>query len=86
MLANSFISTFAESIQKLKMTNVTTLIPTKSDVELAAEFKERLIEVYTPLLKLLDEVDKAGFVCSIGTNKNAFGKQQIVQMIIAKHY
>lgn len=66
--------------------NITTLVPTKSDQELANEFKSRIAEAHEPLLKLLDEIDKAGFYASVGVGKNAFGKYQIMQLQLVKNF
>ncbi|MDE2022103.1 MAG: hypothetical protein KGI71_04330 [Patescibacteria group bacterium] len=62
------------------------LIPTKPDVELAAEFKARIVEAYKPILTLLDEVEAAGFQAHINTSKGALGKQVITQLTIVKVY
>lgn len=64
--------------------NVATLVPTKSDQELADDFKRKIEEVYKPLIALLDEIDKAGFRANVGCGKNAFGRYQIVQLELVK--
>lgn len=64
--------------------NVATLVPTKSDGDLAEEFKERVIEAYKPLIEICNEMDKHGFQMQAGIGKNAFGKYQIVQLSLVK--
>jgi hypothetical protein len=66
--------------------NGLSIVPGKPDVELAAEFKDRIVEVYGPILKLLDEINDAGFQVSISTTKGALGKQVIASLTIAKVY
>lgn len=69
------------------MTNeIAKLVVTKPDAERAEEFKQRLVEAYSPILQLLDEVDAAGFECQIQTTKGALGKQMIAQLRIVKVY
>jgi hypothetical protein len=48
--------------------NVATLVPTKSDADVATEFKRRAIELYEPVLQLLNEAHAAGFEISISSN------------------
>lgn len=45
---------------------VARLVTTKSDVDLAVEFKKRLVAVYEPVMRLVDEIEAAGFSCAIG--------------------
>lgn len=66
--------------------NITQLVPTKSDSELAQELKAKVEEVYAPLLALLNEYDKHGFNVQAGVGKNAFGKYHIVQLQVIKVY
>ncbi len=66
--------------------NITTLVPTKSDKELAEELKEKVAEAYKPFLELLNEYDKYGLNVQAGVGKNAFGKYAIVQLQVLKVY
>ena len=66
--------------------NVATLIPTKSDADLAAEFKKRAIEVYEPVLQLLNEANAAGFEIGIGSGLTPIGKHMITALRVAKVY
>jgi hypothetical protein len=65
---------------------VATLVPTKSDGEVAAEFKKRAIEVYEPVLQLLNEANDAGFEISINSGMTPIGKQMITLLRVAKVY
>ncbi len=64
--------------------SIVNLVPTKSDADLALEFKDRIIEAYQPLLKILSELDKAGFNASVNVAKNGLGKIDIVGMQISR--
>jgi hypothetical protein len=66
--------------------NVATLVPTKSDADLAAEFKKRAIEVYEPVLQLLNEANAAGFEIGIGSGLTPIGKHMITALRVAKVY
>lgn len=66
--------------------NITQLVPTKSDAELAQELKSKVEEVYAPLLALLNEYDMYGFNVQASVGKNAFGKYHIVQLQVIKVY
>jgi hypothetical protein len=65
---------------------VATLVPTKSDAEVAAEFKQRAIEAYEPVLQLLNEAHAAGFEISISSNLAPIGKHMITVLRVAKVY
>jgi phosphoglycolate phosphatase-like HAD superfamily hydrolase len=63
------------------------LVTTKPDAEMAAEFKQKLIQVYEPLLVLLDEINDAGFQAGIQTGKGGpLGKNIIQQLQVSKVY
>ena len=65
---------------------LTHLVTTKPDAELAADFKNRLIETAEPLLKLFDEIDGAGFQSSMNFGKGPLSKFVIGSLTIAKTY
>ena len=65
---------------------VATLVPTKSDAEVAAELKKRAIEVYEPVLQLLNEANDAGFEISSSSNLAPIGKHMITVLRVAKAY
>ncbi len=65
---------------------IAELVPTKPDQEVANEIKNKLAEVYAPLLKVLDDAKDAGFYVQVQTGLNGFGKNVIMQLIIAKHF
>ena len=66
--------------------NVATLVPTKSDADLAAEFKRRAIELYEPVLELLNEAQAADFEISLGSGLAPIGKHMITVLRVAKVY
>lgn len=72
--------------EQMGRNNITQLVPTKSDAELAQELKAKVEEVYAPLLALLNEYDKYGFNVQAGVGKNAFGKYVIVQLQVIRVY
>ena len=74
-----------EKMEWLK-NNVTQLVPGKSDAELAAELKLKIVEAYEPILAVLNEVTKAGFVAQIQVGPDAFGKPHITALQIYKNY
>jgi hypothetical protein len=61
-----------------------TLVTTKSDAELAAEFRERLSILMAPVLELLDEAQKNRINIQYAVGLNAFGKNAIVQLNLVK--
>ena len=66
--------------------NIATLIPTRSDAEVAAEFKKRAIEVYEPVLQLLNEAHAAGFEININSGLAPIGRHMITLLRVAKIY
>lgn len=66
--------------------NVTKLIPTRPDAEVAAEYKQRIIEASEAVLIVLEEAVKAGFTINIGYGMGPLGKMVIGQLIIGKQF
>ena len=62
------------------------LIPTKSDVDLAAELKQEIIEAYKPVLAVLEKANKAGFIVQVNCGINCFGQMIINELIISKRF
>jgi len=73
-------------LNKSRPNNITQLVPTKSDADLANELKEKVAEAYKPFLELLNEYDKYGLNVQAGVGKNAFGKYTIIQLQVIKVY
>lgn len=65
---------------------VAALVTTKSDAELAAEFKRRLVESHEPVLKLLGEISRAGFEVGLRTAPGPLGNWIIAELKISKVY
>lgn len=66
--------------------NVATLVPTKSDAEIAADLKRRVVEAYQPLLALFDEAHAAGFEINCNSGLTPIGKHMIMQLRVARVY
>jgi len=66
--------------------NIATLVPTKSDADMAAELKKRAIEVYEPVLQLLNEAHAAGFEIAVSSGLAPIGKHMITGVRVAKVY
>ncbi len=66
--------------------NIHTLIPTKSDQEIATDIKKQLIEAYKPILAIADKAKEHGmiFQCSVG--ENAFGQFIMTQCQVLKAF
>ena len=62
------------------------LVPTKSDVDLAAELKQEIIEAYKPVLAVLEKANKAGFIVQVNCGMNCFGQMVIDELIISKRF
>lgn len=78
------IGLYIPSVQeKLKMNEIVKLQPTKSDVEIAKEFKAKVVEAYKPVFDIIDEIIDAGFQLQVQTGPNAFGKQEfkLIQLV-----
>lgn len=73
-------------MEKPTVNQVTQLVPTRPDSEIAADLKQRILQAYEPLLKLFDEATEQGFMVNVGTGPNAFGKVTITNFILAKKY
>jgi len=66
--------------------NVAQLVPGKTDAELAADFKKRMVEAYGPVLALLDEAHAAGMSINAGAGMGPMGKFVISLMQVTKLY
>ena len=66
--------------------NIATLVPTKSDADVATELKKRAIEVYEPVLQLLNEAHAAGFEININSALAPIGKHMITVLRVVKVY
>ena len=65
---------------------IATLVPGKSDAEIASDFRYRFIEVHKPILELLGEIDRAGFEVSSQIGKNGLGEMALNVLKIVKVY
>ena len=62
------------------------LVPSKSDFDLATEYKARILEAYKPIVALFEEIDKAGFQANVQATKGPLGNFAISQLSIVKVY
>jgi len=65
---------------------IISLVPGRTDAELADDFKRRLVDAHEPLLALLDEMREAGFEANIMTAPGPLGKYVIAQLTLFKKY
>ncbi len=66
--------------------NVVSLVPGKTDKELADEFKQRIVEAHEPLLKLFDEIKAAGFEPQVMCAPGPLGKHVITSLMLVKKF
>ena len=66
--------------------NIATLIPTKSDAEIAAELRRRIPEAWAAVLALQDDAKEAGFNMAVQAGVGPFGKNIIMSIQLAKVY
>lgn len=64
--------------------NIVKLASAGTDADYVARIKEKVIEAYQPLLKILNEADKKGFQVQIGCGQGPLGEYQIMQLQIVK--
>jgi hypothetical protein len=67
-------------------TNVATLVPAKTDAETAAEIRATMIRQLDMTCEMLNSFKARGFVVSFALAQDAFGRQHIGNLIIAKHF
>jgi hypothetical protein len=65
---------------------VAKLVPTKSDAEIAADLKRRAVELYGPLIALMDEAKELGFHVSVACGPGPLGNTQITNLQVARLY
>ena len=65
---------------------VTRLVPTKPDAEIAEELRKKAIAAAGPILQVLDEAKDAGFELNFIFGVGGLGKNIIQQLKIVKIY
>lgn len=68
------------------MNSPIALVTAKTDADYAADLKRRLIEAYKPVNILLDEATANSFLVQVNTGPDAFGKQTITGLLVAKKF
>lgn len=66
--------------------NVINLVPTKSDKELADELRQKIMEVYKPVIEVFTLAKKAGFDINVSTGADGFGEVHLMDIKIFKNY
>lgn len=62
------------------------VVPSGTDVEAAADLREKMIEALNPVLLVLDEAGKKGFEIAFAVGKSPIGKNAITALRIVKEY
>lgn len=60
--------------------------PVLSDAEVAASLKQEIIEVYGPVLKVMEKVIAAGFQATVNVGALPTGQMIITQTVIFKNF
>jgi hypothetical protein len=73
-------------VQAMREAHIVQLAPGKSDTEVAAEFKERIVKASEELLRVFAEIDRAGFGSTVSFGKNGLGQYAITALGIVKPF
>lgn len=74
------------ALKEAKADNIAKLVPGQSDAEIANDLKARSIEIWKPLLALMEEAHKKGFEVQINAGLNELGQAFIHNIKIMKIY
>lgn len=66
--------------------NTISLVPGRTDKDLADDLRAKLIEAMKPVLAVLDDAKAAGFVVGFACGVDFLGKSVMTQLTIAKNY
>lgn len=66
--------------------NLATLVPTKSDVELAEQHKQAIVEASQELIKAMTAAKRDGFITQINFGEDAFKNIIIHQFLLLKQF
>jgi hypothetical protein len=67
--------------------HIVEMVPGKRDVVRAAELKKQVFDAMIPVLQLMDEAARDGFLVRwAGLAPNAFGKHEIVDFHLLKRF
>jgi len=66
--------------------NITKLVTTKSDTELAEEHKNNIIEAAKPLMQALTSARRDGFVSQLNFGEDAFKNITINHFMLLKQF
>lgn len=62
------------------------LVPSKTDAEMASEFKQRIVQALRPVMDILDEAHAKGLTISYAIQPSAIGKTMIIQLSVTKTF
>lgn len=68
--------------------NVTKLVPTRPDAEIAEDLKQRCAEALKPVLAVMDEAKQAGFVIQFDSimAQAPIYRHTVINLRVAKYY
>lgn len=66
--------------------NVTSLVPTKSDIELAEHHKQQIVEASQSLMKAMSAAKRDGFITQINFGEDGFKNIIIHQFLLLKQF
>ncbi len=73
-------------VKNMNPENIISIVPGKTDADLAAEFKQRIVEAHEPLLRLFDEIKAAGFEPQVICAPGPLGKHVITNLMLVKKF
>ena len=66
------------------MNDTLTVVPGKTDRELAEDFRSRVRDALQPVLAIMDEVNAAGLVIGWRVERNAFGRNAVTVIEVSR--
>ena len=65
---------------------VLSIVPGRTDKEVAENFRARLVEAHEPILKILDEMKESAFQANVGCGLGPLGKFVITNLQVFKTF
>ena len=60
------------------------LVPSKTDQQLANEFRDKMVQLLEPIMTLFDDIEAAGFGCGYDCGKDYKDKHIVTKINIVK--
>ena len=75
-----------QSLQKFRQEAIAPrIVPGKSDIDLAQDYRQRLLELLEPVTVVINEARTKGLIISFGYSPpDAFGRQSLAQLDVTK--